>query len=171
MKPENMNAEQMYDFYRSMTCAMIVDAERDIWKRGMICGFMRDKLIIGFKDEDHPIKKFNNEAGSIYLPMGNGKFCSDGSQNKSFDLADPSEVGYLGSMRLRIEDSRAKSYVQCMADRAPIKMPAGIKPDPSLGFGWCTKHDCECFLHHNHTCAALYECELTRNKRDKEKKE
>lgn len=165
-----MTAKQLYNETRSIPAWVEVDKERRLWKRGFMYGWLEDKNIIGWKDEEGAISGFLTDPGHIQLSNGKGEFCDDSRECKSFSLEDPDKLGTMGSLTDSQLNFGMRNFVGCLANEAPVPCTKEyLKRYADCDSGYCHKHKVQCMLWFNHSCVSdPQSCKLNKEQKKKE---
>lgn len=161
-----ITAKQLYAQARSLPAWVEVDAEEHLYKKGMLCGWMGDLSIVGWKDdEEGEITGFNTKPGHIAIRNGNGEFCDDSRNDpnpcKSYSLVEPNSIGKMSALKDSMAQFLVENFVGCLANDAPIPIPKKLKKNYSdCNSGFCRKHHCECMLWFNQECVKPGSCGL-----------
>lgn len=162
-----MKAKEFYSRYRSCTFAVYKDGLLE--PGGMVCGYMGALIIVGYADDEHPIKDFNINNQSLQLVDDSGRFANDGKNNenptRSFSLVNVDDLYRVSSAKTSRDIFLKDNYVGCLADHAPVDVTEQyMKEHECSDSGYCHKHHVPCMLWFNHSCVNDGRCKLTRTK-------
>lgn len=161
---DKITAKQLYAQARTMSAWVEVDKQEHLFKRGMLCGWLGEQSIVGWKDdEEGEITGFNTKPGNIIIKNGNGEFCDDSKNSdtpcQSFSLVDPNSIGKMSPLSDSMAQFLVENFVGCLANEAPIPIPDKLKRGyRECKSGFCSKHNCECMLWFNHSCVRPGSC-------------